>query len=115
MMPTAIMRRALGVNSVTSATAFGTAPPRPMVATKRSTSSSDCDPASPVAAVRTLKQSAPVIMARLRPNRSPIQPNRMEPTSSPNSPVLNTSPIAAGVMPHCLISTGAAKERAATS
>ncbi len=87
------MRR--GLYSPTSAVAFGMMQPRPMPATKRSTSSSPTELARAVKIVIAPKNRVAPISTGRRPTLSASILNTRDPTSTPKLPAPKTGPSAA--------------------
>ncbi|MDR8996982.1 hypothetical protein FEP67_03109 [Burkholderia multivorans] len=100
-------RCALGLNSPTSAIAFGMMQPRPRPVTKRSAISTGIESANGVASIVNAKNSVAPISTGRRPIRSASTDSASAPSSIPNRLALNTGPSACFGTCHSAITLGA--------
>ncbi len=100
-------RRAGGLNSPTSAIAFGMMQPRPSPVTKRSAIRAGMVETSGVASMLSAKNSVAPISTGRRPIRSASTDKPSAPSSMPNRLALNTGPSEALATPHSAITLGA--------
>ena len=102
-----VTRELLGLNSPTSAMAFGMMLPRPKPVMKRNTSKLSMVVTCVVSNMQAAKKKVEMISTGRRPRRSPTGVNTSEPSSMPNRPAPNTGPRLALLTPQSPMMAGA--------
>ena len=108
MTLTAVLRALFDTASEDNAIRFGSAPPRPMPVSTRTSTSMLKLLTSAVAIDNKPKTHAERISTRLRPMRSARRPPNIAPGRRPNVPALNARPICATDKPNSRAMRGAA-------